>query len=195
LIDEVEVGKCYELIITSFYGMPFLRYRIGDLIQVECLHDDETGIQLPQITFVSRADDIIDIAGFTRLDEKTIWQAIVNTGIKYGDWTARKENDRDEPVLHIYIEPREDISRDEVARLIHQQLRTTDANYMNLEDMLGIRPLRVTLVPVGSFRNFYEAKQRAGADLTGLKFPHMGASDSEMEELIRLSRPSHPRAS
>lgn len=70
--------------------MPFLRYRIGDLIRVVSLEDEEAGIKLPQIIFESRADDLIDIAGFTRIDEKTMIQAVINTGIKFEDWSARK---------------------------------------------------------------------------------------------------------
>jgi hypothetical protein len=82
LLDEVHPGRCYEVVVTSFYGMPFLRYRLGDLIRVIASEDTDAGIKLPQMVFESRADDLIDIAGFTKLDEKTLWQAIVNAGIK-----------------------------------------------------------------------------------------------------------------
>jgi len=102
LLDEVEPGKLYEIVLTSFHGMPFLRYRQGDFIKVAALEDTEAGIKLPQLIFERRADDIIDIGGFTRLDEKTIWQAILNTGVKYEDWAARKEYSEEKPVLHIY---------------------------------------------------------------------------------------------
>jgi hypothetical protein len=184
LLDEVKPGERYEVIITSFYGMPLLRYRMGDLIKVVALEDEETGVKLPQIAFESRADDLIDIAGFTRLDEKTIWQAIANTGIKYEDWSARKEYEGNEPVIRLYIELRESNEAPNLERLIHQELVTINRDYRDSENMLGIRPLRVTLLPVGSFQSYYEERKRGGADLAHLKPPHMNASDAVIQNLL-----------
>jgi hypothetical protein len=184
LLDEVKPGERYEIIITSFHGMPFLRYRLGDLIRVVALEDEETGIQLPQMVFDSRADDLIDIAGFTRLDEKTIWQAITNTGIKYEDWSARKEYEQDKAIIHLYIEPKDKNEAQEVERLVHRKLVDFDHDYRNLESMLGIWPLRVSLLPAGSFQRYYEKKKASGAELAHLKPPHMNASDTIIQELL-----------
>ncbi|MBN2186427.1 MAG: GH3 auxin-responsive promoter family protein [Dehalococcoidia bacterium] len=184
LLDEVKPGKRYEIIFTSFYGMPFLRYRLGDLIRIVALEDKETGIKLPQMVFESRADDLIDIAGFDRLDEKTIWQAIANTGIKHEEWSARKEYEKDESIVHLYIELREEIEAAQVERLIHKELARINPDHRDLEGMLGIRPLRVSLLPPGSFQRYYEKKKASGAELAHLKPPHMNASDTIIQELI-----------
>ncbi|MCJ7515621.1 MAG: GH3 auxin-responsive promoter family protein [Dehalococcoidia bacterium] len=184
LLDEVKPGECYEVIITSFYGMPFLRYRLGDLIRIVALEDDEAGIKLPQMVFESRADDLIDIAGFPRLDEKTIWQAIANTRIKYEDWSARKEYEQKEPVIRLYIELKERNEAREVEKLVHQELLVINRDYRDTENMLGIRPLRVTLLPAGAFQQYYDKKKRAGAELSHLKPPHMNASDAVIRDLL-----------
>jgi phenylacetate-coenzyme A ligase PaaK-like adenylate-forming protein len=184
LLDEVKPGERYEVIITSFYGMPFLRYKLGDLIRIVALEDEEAGIKLPQMVFESRADDLIDIAGFTRLDERTIWQAIANTGIKYEDWSARKEYEQNEPILRLYIELREEIEAAEVERRIHQKLVNINSDYRDLENMLGIRPLRVITIPQGSFQSYYEDRRQAGASLAQLKPPHMNASDTIIQNLL-----------
>ena len=63
LLDAVEEGKTYEIVITNFHGGPFFRYRLGDLIKICSLKDEETGVNLPQMIFQSRTDDIINIAG------------------------------------------------------------------------------------------------------------------------------------
>lgn len=188
LLDEVEAGKRYELIITSFYGMPFLRYRVGDLVKIIALEDGEAGIKLPQMAFDSRADGLIDIAGFPRLDEKTIWQAIANTGIKFEDWSARKEYEQNKPIVHLYIELKEEIEVTKLEKLIHQELVNINRDYKDLESMLSIRPLRVTILPVGSFQRYYEEKQKAGADLAHLKPPHMNASDIVIRSLLGSGR-------
>jgi phenylacetate-coenzyme A ligase PaaK-like adenylate-forming protein len=188
LLDEVKPGEFYEVIVTSFYGMPLLRYRMGDLIRITALEDKEAGIKLPQMVFESRADDLIDIAGFTRLDEKTIWQAIANTGTKYEDWSARKEYEQNEPVIRLYIELKDKNESKEVERLIHRELLAINQDYRDSENMLGIRPLRVTLLDTGSFQRYYEKKKASGADLAHLKPPHMNASDPTIKDLISQAR-------
>lgn len=186
LLNEVEAGKRYEVVFTSFYGMPFLRYRVGDLIKVTRLGDEEAGIKIPQMVFESRADDLIDISSFTRLDEKTVWQAIVNTGVKYEDWTIRKEFEQDKPILHLYVELKEPVAADQLAKSIHQQLLSINSEYRDLETMLNIRPLRITLLPAGSFQQYLEEQRKAGADLAHLKPSHMNAPDKAIQLLLRL---------
>lgn len=188
LVDELEPGKCYEMVGTNFYGMPLLRYRVGDLIRVVAADDREAGIRLPQMVFASRADGLIDIAGFTRLDEKTVWQAIANTGIKYEDWSVRKEYEGDKPILHFYIELKEKIQAKEIESLIHQKLVDINLDYKDLERVLGMRPLRVTTLSAGSLQLYYQEKRKAGADLAHLKPPHMNASDAVIEDLLRFSK-------
>ena len=187
LLDEVKKEKRYEIVITNFQGNPFLRYRLGDLIKIVSLGDKDTGINLPQMVFEGRADELIDIAGFTRLNEKTVWQAITNTGIKYADWTIRKEYADNNPLLHLYVELKEERDAHEVERLTHNELKTLDSDYRDLESMLGHQPLKVTLLSEGTFKRYYEEKQAAGLDLAHLKPPHMNAFDDVIEDIVRLS--------
>jgi len=188
LLDEVKPGERYEVVITHFYGMPFLRYRIGDLIKIVALEDNEAGINLPQMVFDSRADDLIDIAGFPRLDERTIWQAIANTGIRYEEWSARKEYGEETPIVRLYIELKEEIEVEELEKRIHQELSAIDHHYADLESMLGIRPLRITTISPGSFQRYYEERRKAGANLAHLKPPHMKASDSVIQDLLSYAQ-------
>lgn len=184
LLNEVEEGKNYEVVVTNFYGMPFLRYRMGDMIKFISLEDREAGIRLPQMIFQRRSNDIIDIAGFTRLDEQTIWKAINNTGVKYNGWTARKEVDGEHPVLHVYIEAKNFADSTELADTFHEQLRSIDEDYNNMHLMLGIEPVKITLLPQGSFESYYRSMQKKGADLAHLKPQQMNASDSAIQQLL-----------
>lgn len=187
LIDELEVGKIYEVVLTQFYGMPLLRYRIGDKIQVVALADDDAGVNLPQIVFHSRIGDTIDLAGLARLTERVIWQAIVNTGIKFEEWCALKEFGKDNTFLHLYIELKEDVLAVKLEQLIDEQLKEIDPDYRDIHSHLGIRPVKVTTLPTGTFGRYYQEKVKEGADLAHLKPPHMNASKAIMEQLLRLS--------
>ena len=136
------------------------------------------------MVFYSRADNIIDIAGFTRLTEKTIWQAIENSGLAYKDWTARLEN-KGHPVLHIYIEPEKDGqgSDDEIAATIHGQLATLDADYASVDSLLGLRPIKVTVLNRGAFNHYTEVLQSTSGKLGQLKPPHINPSDETLRIL------------
>jgi phenylacetate-coenzyme A ligase PaaK-like adenylate-forming protein len=192
LLDEVEEGKTYEIVITNFNGGAFVRYRIGDLIKIEALKDEETGVNLPQMTFQSRADDVIDIAGFARLDEKTIWQAIHNLGIPYVDWSTRKEVRDGKPVLNIYIELTKSTvhQKDELEQLIDRELIALNTDYKDFRDISGSMPLIVTLLNEGAFQNFENKKAAAGFDLAHLKPPHINPSDSVIEDLLSTGQDS-----
>ena len=186
LLDEVTTGK-YELVITSLHGGPFLRYRLGHLIEITALRNEELDIDIPQMVFLTRVDDQLDIAGFTRLSEKTLWQAIENTGFACPGWVARKEVD-DAPTLHLYVETEEDAAAAEVAAAIHAELCRLDTPYAEMESFTGLRPIKVTLVPDGAFAG-YETMQRAlGSDLTQLKPPHINPSDDVVDFLMGATR-------
>ena len=188
LLDEVKPGN-YELVITSFHGGPFIRYRLGHLIKITALANETLNIDIPQMVFLSRIDDQIDIAGFTRLSEKVIWQAIENTGLPYEDWMARKEV-KQEPVLHLYIELKENghITAEQVSTLVHEELKQLDTPYAELESFTGLRPLEVTLLPENAFKLYKLRQKAAGAELVHLKPPHINPSDATRDFLVNTAR-------
>jgi hypothetical protein len=189
LLDDVEPGQRYELVITSFDGGPFLRYRICDLIRFISQRDTEVGIDLPSMICAGRSDGLIDLAGFTGLiDEPMAWRAIHGTGLAYEDWTLRKEIGPGGAFLHLFVEPKDDIAPEEMHRRVDENLRTANPFYADLETMLETRPLEVTLLRPGTFRAYYLEQQAAGADMSHMKPPHMNPSESTIESLLRLSK-------
>jgi len=187
LLSEVKPGERYELVITSFHRMPFIRYRLGHLIKITSLEDKEAQICLPQMVFEARADDLIDIAGFTRISEKTVIQAIANSGLSFEEWSIRKEVKQGKPTLHLYTELGNNKHNPaEVASILHQELKNVDCFYNDLSSMMDICPLRVTLLRHGTFRDYYEEKKKAGAELSQRKPPRMNAPEAAIRELLYL---------
>ncbi|GAH47571.1 unnamed protein product, partial [marine sediment metagenome] len=157
LLDELKPGEKYELVITNFYGGPLIRYKLGDMVKITALRNEKLDIDIPQMAFYARVDDMIDIAGFTRLTEKVIWQAIENTGVAYKEWTVRKEL-KESPILHLYLELRENghVTEEQIAKSVHRELKKLDAPYADLEAFLGLRPLEVTILPENAFQGYME---------------------------------------
>ena len=190
LLNEVEEGKLYEVVITHFYGMPLLRYRLNDIIKVIATKDDETGINLPQIVFQRRVGEVINLAGLAQLDEKTLWQAIVNTGIKYNDWAACKEYDQNQTYLRLYIELKEEREAAEVETMIGEQLKKVDTDYKDIDSYLGLQPVRVTLLSPRTFQRYVQEKLKEGADLAHLKPAHINPSEAVIQHILELSEVS-----
>jgi hypothetical protein len=201
LLDEVKAGENYELVITNFHGGIMTRYRIGDMVRIQSLRNDKLNINLPQMVFERRVDDIIDFA-FVRLTEKTIWQALESAGIAYEDWIAYKETG--EPVLRLFIEPKDGniLSESDLAAMVHNQIMKSDNDDVHADSPLRDDfassvefKIKVDLLPRGTFANYLAKKQSEGADLAHLKPPHVNPPakvlsmfTAETEETIIVSK-------
>ena len=194
LLDEVKAGENYEIVITNFHGGTLVRYRIGDMIKITSLQNERLNIDIPQMVFHSRADDLIDIFGFGHITEKIIWEAIENTGIPYLDWTARKETIDDKPALHIYLELKDNYiaSQEGVAAAVYEEFQKLDSIYnFNLYKfaygdavrLLDLKPIKVTFLPQDAFPNYISQRQAEGAALGHLKPPHMNPSEKVLSML------------
>ena len=186
LLDEVEAGENYELVLSNFHGGAMVRYRIGDMVRITSLRNEKLGIDIPQMVFERRIDDVLDFV-VVKLTEKTIWQAIESSGIAYEDWTAYKEPG--EPVLHLLIEPQNSYqgSAEHVALAVQEQLlKSRNGTGGVLEDWRD--PLdfsvEVVLLPQGTFAAYTAQRQAEGVDLAHLKPPHINPSDKVMSLLV-----------
>ena len=187
LLDELKAGENYEIVLTNLHGGIMTRFRLGDMVKITSLRNEKLNIDIPQMVFERRADELIDITGFGHLTEKLIWQAVENTGIPYTDWAARKEIVGDKPVLRLYLELKENYIASEqgIAVAVYEELRKLDSVYhYNIyiaygdpESVLGLKPVQVTLLPQGAFSSYMSQRQAEGADLGHLKPPHINPSD------------------
>lgn len=190
LLDEVEVGKDYELVVTNFHGGAMIRYKPGDMIRITSLYNDKLGVQIPQMTFVGRADDIIDF-GVIRLTEKVIWQAIEDSGIPYEDWIAQKELEGN-MALHLMIELKDgcEATEKEVANAVYNKILESDVNNetaaeirRDFENVIDFR-VEVSLLPSGTFAEYTNQRRSEGADLAHLKPPHINPSEQVLTVLV-----------
>jgi len=195
LLDEVKAGEKYEIVITNFHGGIMTRYRPGDMIRITSLRNEKLNIDIPQMVFEKRADELVIIFGVGYLTEKLIGEAIENTGIPYVDWTACKEIVNNKPALRIYLELEVNYiaSEQSVAASVYNELEKLDNVYHfnlykyaygNATKFLGLRPIAVTFLPQGSFSSYMAQRRAEGAAVSSLKLPHVNPSD-EMLSLLR----------
>jgi len=187
LLDEVQAGETYEIVLTSCKYTPFTRYRIGDRVRISALCNEEYGIDVPQMIIQGRCDDLIDLAGFTRLTERTIWYAIENSGMPYEEWMCRKEMEGENPILRLWVELKDGaVDPGEVREAVHQSLKQLDSDYQDLEEMLGYNPLRVELLSPGTFHRFMLDRQAAGAEPAHFKPRHFVHSQDVLDLVLAM---------
>jgi len=155
LLNELKPHEKYELVTTKFKGGIFVRYRVGDMIECVALNDIEHGIHLPQIRFVDRIANVIDLAGFTRITEDLIDQVLTHTSIKANNWIVRKEYHNNEPKLHLYLELLDKtLALNDIKHQFNETLKNLDSDYQSIEALLGKNPLEVTVLKLGSIKKY-----------------------------------------
>jgi hypothetical protein len=189
LLDELKAGENYELVITNFHGGALTRYRIGDMVRITSLRNTNLGIDIPQMVFERRVDDLLNFM-VVRLTEKEIWQAIESAGIVYENWTAYKVPG--EPILRVLIEPKNNyhVNETDMASALQAQfLKSNDGNKTitgvldDLADMIDFK-VEVVLLPHGTYARYTAQKQAIGSDLAHLKPPHVNPSDEALSLLL-----------
>ncbi len=159
LLNELKAGERYEIVTTKLKGGVFVRYRVGDIIECTALDNKEYGIYQPQIRYVDRISNVIDLAGFTRITSETMEASINKTQLPIKDWVVAKEYKDREPMLHLYCELDEiALTAEEVKSSIRVALREVDSDFQDLEQLLNRDTLMVTIVEAGSFNKLNEIR-------------------------------------
>lgn len=181
LMNEVQANQEYEIVLTIFKGGAFMRYRPGDMYRCLRTVNERDGLMLPQFEYIDRVPSVIDIAGFTRITERSISKVLQLSGLPVGDWFALKEYDGDKiSFMHFYVEI--DIDTPEAAVLDEQLIRDHfsiyfkhyDHDYNDLKRLLGVEPLMVTILPIGSLENY---KKRYGKPMRKINPPAQDVID------------------
>ncbi len=187
LWDEVVPGGIYEIVLTVLKGGAFARYRVGDVFRCTGIGSQLDNNNIPRFQYIDRVPQVIDIAGFTRITEKSINQAIQLSRLPIAAWTAKKEyTENYRPYLHLYVElQRSNLVSSAISiRILQDQLgiyfRYLDQDYEDLKRILGIDPLKITMLKCGTFE-MYEEKY-------GNKIRTMNPESCEINDLLNCHR-------
>ena len=193
LMDEVVPGNTYEIVLTVLKGGAFARYRVGDLYRCTGIGNRSEQIQLPRFAYVDRVPSIIDIAGFTRISENSIRHAIELSGLTVQQWTAKKEySPENRPLMHLYVEmsPHSLTSSAISTQILREHLsvyfKYVDHDYQDLKKILGLDPLKITILKCGTFETY---QQRFGRSIR-----RMNPEGCELSDLLACQNQLyHPR--
>ena len=176
-LDEVEVGKRYQFIATPFFN-DMTRYVMPDIFECIDSGDDVLGCQVSIFKYYSRADRLIVLHNFTRINEEELLQVMVDGDIPFVDFTARKEIDGSHDFMSIYIELTEDMDDEEIKGRLDKALHEKDKDWRDLVDFLKYSPIKITKLPKGTVNRFLQDKEGVP------RLARIGMRDNRLKELI-----------
>lgn len=184
LMDEVVANQLYEIVITVLKGGAFVRYRVGDMYRCIRTKNPYDDLDIPQFEYVDRIPTVIDIAGFTRITENSINKVIEYSKLDVEFYTAYKEyDDKNRSFMHMCVEMSDEAVHNSMitGQIIKDHLsvyfRNFDHDYNDLKKLLGIDPLKVTILPCGTIDKYIS---RFGKSLRSI--------NPKKEEIIELLR-------
>ena len=167
LLNELEVGKKYEVVITNFSGL--YRYRMFDVVQVTRMYQNT-----PQIEFLYRRNLGMNIAN-EKMTTDMVDEAVKNTadalGLTLAGYSLFDDFSTDPPRYCMVCEPEQPV--DEAAR--QKMIGLLDGYFKEYNDKYEIRrgsmigAPEVLFLEAGSYARYKESLLQSGRVLNQIK--------------------------
>lgn len=187
LMDEVQSGEKYEIVISVLKGGAFMRYRVGDVYRCIGLENSEDQTKIPRFKYIDRVSNVIDIAGFTRITESAIQSVVDLSGLDIAGWFAAKEyNENKKPLMHVYVELAADslasqaVGKEILKEHLTVYFKYVDHDYKDLKMILGMDPLQITILKCGTLAEYENRYQK--------KLRKINPSIYDIKELLQLQK-------
>lgn len=155
---DVEVGKRYQLVATP-YKTDMTRYVMPDIFECVDSGDDVLGTDVPVFRYYARADKLLVLHNFTRIAEEELLQVLKKADVGFNDFTARRELEGSREYMALYLETPSKMPAEEFGLRIHRALIDMDKDWRDLTDFFKYVPLKLHLLPRGTFNRYLGMKQ------------------------------------
>ncbi|MBA0560898.1 hypothetical protein Golob_017770 [Gossypium lobatum] len=189
LVDlaDLEVGKEYELIVTTYAGL--CRYRVGDILRVTGFHN-----AAPQFRFIRRKNVLLSI-DFDKTDESELQQAIENASVllkefntsvvEYTSYADTKQIPGHYVIYwELFVKDAANAPTDEVlSQCCFQMEESLNVVYRQCRVADSIGPLEIRVVKNGTFEELMDYAISRGASINQYKVPRCVSFTPIMELL------------
>ncbi|TYG46101.1 hypothetical protein ES288_D11G229200v1 [Gossypium darwinii] len=189
LVDlaDLEVGKEYELIVTTYAGL--CRYRVGDILRVTGFHN-----AAPQFRFIRRKNVLLSI-DFDKTDESELQQAIENASVllkefntsvvEYTSYADTKQIPGHYVIYwELFVKDAAHAPTDEVlSQCCFQMEESLNVVYRQCRVADSIGPLEIRVVKNGTFEELMDYAISRGASINQYKVPRCVSFTPIMELL------------
>ena len=172
LINQLEVGREYELVVTNLSG--FYRYRIGDVIRVTGFHN-----QCPMIAFSYRKKQLVSMYG-EKITESVLQNAITQlaeeSGTRILEYSICPNRDSDPGHYIVLLESDEEISPDRwpyYSEILERKMCEAHDSYRKKIEQKMMLPLKVRFVQPQTYALYRDLKVMNGASPNQIKPIHV----------------------
>lgn len=180
LMDELEVGKDYEVIITNLAGL--YRYRMYDVVRVTGFYQ-----KTPKVEFLYRSNLVLNITGEKTTQQMLDWaveRACKEVGLSYSRFCVRGVMQQGTaPYYDVLIEPLNETNADlsALACALDDALRQSNL-YIDVrrrEDVMA--PTQVHLLHKGTFDAYTDSLRQQGVNVNQVKPVTILNTDERLE--------------
>ncbi|MDV4151112.1 GH3 auxin-responsive promoter family protein [Clostridium sp. AL.422] len=181
--DELELGKSYELVITTYSGL--YRYRLGDVIKVVGFYNNS-----PEIEFLYRRNQILNMVS-EKTTEEHLTTAIKNTKNKLKlnliDYTAVADNSTTPGRYKFYFEIKGKITKELVRNIeenLDKELENCNLAYKRFRKKNGLAMTKVIILEEGTFNKVKDFLLTKGVSKNQIKIPRVVTTNKKVLGII-----------
>ena len=176
-LDELEVGKEYEIIITNRSG--FYRYRFHDVVRILGYRD-----KCPIVNFVYRKGQLLNITGEkTNMEQMTaaLAQLEACSGAKIGEWTVFVDMGDCQHRYALLAETEDNMDLSSYAEQFDKILCAVNPQYLFHKNNQHIDPPVIMNQIPGTHDTWREQRVKAGASVDQVKPVRILDTDEKLE--------------
>ncbi|CAL4980913.1 unnamed protein product [Urochloa decumbens] len=170
-LTEVEIGKIYEVVMTTFGGL--YRYRLGDVVKIAGFHNST-----PELQFICRRSLVLSI-NIDKNTEKDLQLAVEEAAklleaekVEIMDFTSSIEKSSDPGRYVIFWELSSDANEDVLQSCANcLDLAFLDAGYLGSRKIKTIGPLELRILKKGTFKEILDHFLTLGGAVSQFKTP------------------------
>ena len=178
LMDQLEIGKEYELVVTNLSG--FYRYRLGDVVLVTGFHNE-----CPMIVFSYRKNQLISMYG-EKVTETALRTAVEGMAEESGtavlDYSVYPDTDTTPGHYVVLMESDREIGPKEWPRyseILNRRLCETHDSYRKKILQKTILPLEAKFVQLQTYALYRDLKVMGGASPNQIKPVYVITNDKQ----------------
>ena len=167
-MDELEVGKDYELVVTNRSGL--YRYRIEDVVRITGYYK-----KTPKMQFLYRNNLAMNIANEKTTTQMVDWAAAElqrESGVTFKGYSYYPDHDHDPVRYMLLVEAESEISKDklsEMSKILDEKLNESNEKYFKYRRWGMLAEPEVVLLKDGTYADYREYLKKQGRVLNQIK--------------------------
>ncbi|GAA0756779.1 GH3 auxin-responsive promoter family protein [Clostridium sartagoforme] len=185
--DQLEIGKSYEIVITTYTGL--YRYRIGDVVKVVGFYNNS-----PEIEFLYRRNQVLNMVS-EKTTEEHLTDAIRNTKNRLKldliDYTTVADNSITPGRYQFYFEVKGKVTKELVRSIeitLDEELRNCNLAYKRFRSKSGLAMPKVIMLEEGTFNKVKEFLFMKGISKNQIKIPRVVTTNKNVLGVIESNK-------